>query len=93
MTTGSRQRAHTNDRDIEEDLAVQQERPRPVRPSTQRNSRSTPRAVEAMRCMSGNEDEVGPIRAELEMIRTKLREADFAKSQAQVLVAGQACQR
>lgn len=88
-TTGSRQRAHSNDhhhdRDIEDDLAVQQERPRPVRPSTHRNTRSTPRAVEAMRCMSGNEDAVGPIRAELETIRTELREADFAKSQAQVL--------
>lgn len=98
LTAGylSRQRARSNSRDDDNDHAFgdggspHHQRPTPARPSTQRNTRSIPRAsVEAVRRMSGNgpdEDALGKIRSEVEALRTKLRETDLAKSQVQVNV-------
>lgn len=97
VTAGSlsRQRhAHSNDRDYNDDNAFEddrpeQQRPPPVRPSTQRNTRSTPRAAaeNARRLSGGNgpdEDAILTIRSEMEALKAKLRASDFAKSQAQV---------
>lgn len=93
----SRQRAQSNNRDDTDDKAsddgcsAPRQRPTPTRPSTQRNTRSIPRAsVEAVRRMSaGNDldaDALGKTRSEVETLRIKLRETDLAKSQAQVRV-------
>lgn len=95
VTAGSRQHAESNncndDNAFEHGCPAQQQRPTPARPSTQRNTRSIPRAaVEAVRRMSGsglNEEALGKIRSEeVEALRIKLRETDLAKSQAQVQV-------
>lgn len=89
----SRQRAQSNNRDDNDDHAFEdgnsaQHRPSPARPSTQRNTRSIPRAsVESVRRMSGHGpdgDAMEKIRSEVEALRTKLRETDLAKSHAQV---------
>ena len=83
----SRQRAQP-DNAFEDGCSGQQQRPTPVRPSTQRTARSVPRAsVEAVRRMSGHgpdEEALGKARSEVEALRRKLRDTDLAKSQAQV---------
>lgn len=99
MTAGSlsrRRRGHSNDRDYNDDndledgdRPAQQQRPTPARPSSQRNTRSTPRAsAEAVRRISGgnrpDEDAMGTMRSEMETLKTNLRASDLAKSQAQV---------
>ena len=90
----SRQRMQSNHRDdsddrpFEDGFPAQQQQHAPSRPSTQRGTRTIPRAsVEAVRRTPGHgtdEDALGKLRSEVEELRKKLRDADLAKSQAQV---------
>lgn len=92
----SRQRrARSNDLGDSDDAAQnerQQEKQRspPVRPSTQRATSSTPRAAAmdaARRTPSSDPDEYEILRLEVESLQTRLRDADFAKTQAQARTA------
>lgn len=91
----SRQRrARSNDLLDDSDDAVANERPEkprspPVRPSTQRATSSTPRAAAmdaARRAPKNDPDGYERLRLEVESLQTKLRDADFAKTQAQASV-------
>ncbi|CAM9607448.1 unnamed protein product [Ectocarpus sp. 12 AP-2014] len=82
----SRHRLYSNDSDDNDD--IDGSRPAPVRPSTHRATKSTPRAAaEAARRLSVDpvdERAMGKVRLEVEALRAKLSEADLAKAQAQV---------
>ncbi|CAB1097114.1 unnamed protein product [Ectocarpus sp. CCAP 1310/34] len=82
----SRHRLHSNDSNDDDD--IDGNRPAPVRPSTHRATKSTPRAaVEAARRLSVDpvdERAMGKVRLEVEALRDKLSEADLAKAHAQV---------
>ncbi|CAM9459906.1 unnamed protein product [Ectocarpus fasciculatus] len=79
-------RAYSNDSDDNDNIIGN--RPAPVRPSTHRATKSTPRAAaEAARRLSVDpvdERAMGKVRLEVEALRDKLSEADLAKAQAQV---------
>lgn len=81
-----REQSHDHDDDDgTEDQEIHRRCP-PVRPSTQRATSSTPRAAAvdaARRTPDNSPDEFQRLRLEVESLRTKLREADFAKAQAQ----------
>lgn len=99
VTAGSisrQRRGHSNDHDYNDDndcgdvCSAQQQHPTPNRPSTQRSTKSTPRALaEAGKRLSGgtrsDEDAIRTMRSEMETLKTKLRASDLAKSQAQVI--------
>lgn len=84
----SRHRLYSNDSDDNDN--IDGNRPAPVRPSTHRATKSTPRAAaEAARRLSADpmdERAMGKVRLEVEALRDKLSEADLAKAQAQVHV-------
>ncbi|CAM9312587.1 unnamed protein product [Ectocarpus sp. 6 AP-2014] len=82
----SRHRLYSNDSDDNDN--IDGNRLAPVRPSTHRATKSTPRAAaEAARRFSVDpvdERAMGKVRLEVEALRDKLSEADLAKAQAQV---------